>query len=106
MSATIPQQGFTDRIDAEIRAHGRPPVSDEQIAATLASVGAAFRGAAIPRTDPMQEARDRIRAALRELVPVQRRLHAEGDTTAANDVEFAMSELALALDALKDAVTR
>lgn len=106
MSATIPQQGFTDRIDAEITAHGRPPVSDEQIAATLASVGAAFRGAAIPRADPIQEARDRIRTALRELAPVQRRLQAEGDTTPANDVEFAMAELTLALDALREAVTR
>lgn len=108
MSATIPQD-FTGRIDAEIRAHGRAPATDEQIAATLASVAAAFRGvsaaSAIPRTDPIQEARDRIRAAMRDLHALNVTLNAsacDDDFDQPNRATDALAELTLALECLKE----
>ena len=149
-------QTITDRIDAEIAAHGRPPVSDGQIAAVLASVRTAFEvyisdgentrvcfgsyanradaeearrskqdhferytdgnfgayvrpvAAAVPRTAPIQEARDHIRAALRIAWDVEKKLQLV-DCTGGDEPREGVAiarELALALDALKDAVTR
>lgn len=94
-------QTFSARLDADIAAVGLPPATDDQIAETLASlpiprtdppllcrycngpVGhtdwcpvCEKRAPAIPRTDPVQEARDRLRAIARIAHDVERELRA------------------------------
>lgn len=63
-------------------------------------------GPAIPRTDPVQEARDLLRGALGELGPLNAALNAAGceelGPGAANRASVAMARIALALECLSE----
>ena len=64
-----------------------------------------FRVPAIPRTDPIQEARDLVRGAMAELGPLNVALNAhacDDDFGQPNRASIAMAKLALALECLRE----